>query len=48
VARDKVVPVDAAVADIPDGASLAVGGFGTCGLPTVLIEAPAGRSLVRR
>ena len=35
---DKVVtsPADA-VADIPDGASLAVGGFGLCGIPSVLI-----------
>ena len=40
MARDKVVPgAAAAVADVPDGASLAVGGFGTCGLPTVLIQA---------
>jgi 3-oxoacid CoA-transferase subunit A len=29
----------AAVADIPDGASLAVGGFGLCGIPLVLIQA---------
>jgi 3-oxoacid CoA-transferase subunit A len=28
-----------AVADIPDGASLAVGGFGLCGIPAVLISA---------
>ena len=28
-----------AVADIPDGARLAVGGFGLCGIPSVLIEA---------
>ena len=28
-----------AVADIPTGASLAVGGFGLCGIPHVLIEA---------
>ncbi len=37
---DKVVPdpVDA-VADIADGASLAVGGFGVCGVPETLIEA---------
>ena len=28
-----------AVADIPDGASLAVGGFGLCGVPIALIEA---------
>jgi 3-oxoacid CoA-transferase subunit A len=37
---DKVVAGAAeAVADIPDGASLAVGGFGLCGIPSVLIEA---------
>ncbi|MDT0165871.1 CoA transferase subunit A [Actinotalea sp. AC32] len=37
---DKVVPTAAeAVADIPDGASLAVGGFGLCGNPMGLIEA---------
>ncbi|MFJ7910407.1 CoA transferase subunit A [Kitasatospora sp. NPDC096204] len=37
---DKVVASAAqAVADIPDGASLAVGGFGLSGVPTVLIEA---------
>jgi 3-oxoacid CoA-transferase subunit A len=28
-----------AVADIPDGASLAVGGFGLCGVPSTLIKA---------
>lgn len=28
-----------AVADIPDNATLAVGGFGLCGIPSVLIEA---------
>ncbi|MGZ4608805.1 MAG: CoA transferase subunit A [Actinomycetes bacterium] len=28
-----------AVADVPDGASLAVGGFGLCGVPTELIRA---------
>ncbi|QNG38778.1 CoA transferase subunit A [Geodermatophilaceae bacterium NBWT11] len=40
MAVDKVLPDAAsAVADIPDGASLAVGGFGTCGLPTTLIQA---------
>jgi 3-oxoacid CoA-transferase A subunit len=37
---DKVVSSAAqAVADIPDGASLAVGGFGLCGIPSVLIAA---------
>jgi len=37
---DKVVTSAAeAVADIPDGATLAVGGFGLCGIPSVLIRA---------
>jgi 3-oxoacid CoA-transferase subunit A len=37
---DKVVASAAeAVADIPDGARLAVGGFGLCGVPSVLIDA---------
>ena len=37
----------AAVADIPDGASLAVGGFGLSGVPNVLIEALyAGKHLL--
>lgn len=37
---DKVMASAAeAVADIPQGASLAVGGFGLCGIPTVLIDA---------
>ncbi len=37
---DKVVLSAAeAVADVPDGASLAVGGFGLCGIPSVLIGA---------
>ena len=37
---DKVVPDAAqAVADIPSGASLAVGGFGLCGVPQALIQA---------
>jgi 3-oxoacid CoA-transferase subunit A len=34
-----VTSVAAAVADIPDGASLAVGGFGLCGVPIQLIAA---------
>jgi 3-oxoacid CoA-transferase subunit A len=37
---DKVVTSAAeAVSDIPDGATLAVGGFGLCGIPSVLIQA---------
>jgi 3-oxoacid CoA-transferase subunit A len=37
---DKVVGTAAeAVSDIPSGASLAVGGFGLCGIPSVLIQA---------
>jgi 3-oxoacid CoA-transferase subunit A len=37
---DKVVSSAAeAVADISSGSSLAVGGFGLCGIPSVLIQA---------
>lgn len=37
---DKVIRTPGeAVADIPDGATLAVGGFGLCGIPSVLIDA---------
>ncbi|UER53784.1 CoA transferase subunit A [Kineosporiaceae bacterium SCSIO 59966] len=37
---DKVVrTAQEAVADIPSGATLAVGGFGLCGIPSVLIQA---------
>jgi 3-oxoacid CoA-transferase subunit A len=37
---DKIVgSAAAAVADIPDGASIAVGGFGLCGIPAALIKA---------
>src|SRR5919199_958793 len=37
---DKVVPsAREAVADIPDGATLSVGGFGLCGVPVALIDA---------
>jgi 3-oxoacid CoA-transferase subunit A len=40
VTLDKLVAAPAtAVADIPDGASLAVGGFGLAGIPWFLIEA---------
>jgi 3-oxoacid CoA-transferase subunit A len=37
---DKVVATTAeAVADVTDGSSLAVGGFGLCGIPEALIAA---------
>jgi len=36
---DKVVTAAEAVSDIPDGASIAVGGFGVCGIPSTLIAA---------
>jgi 3-oxoacid CoA-transferase subunit A len=40
VTLDKVVgSAQEAVADIPSGSSLAVGGFGLCGIPMVLIHA---------
>ncbi len=40
VLMDKVVASAAeAVADIPSGATLSVGGFGLCGIPSVLIDA---------
>ncbi|MFC3850385.1 CoA transferase subunit A [Corynebacterium hansenii] len=40
MALDKTLPsAAAAVARIPDGASIAVGGFGLCGNPNVLIDA---------
>jgi acyl CoA:acetate/3-ketoacid CoA transferase alpha subunit len=39
---DKVIVTAAeAVADIPQGAAIACGGFGICGIPTVLIDALA-------
>jgi 3-oxoacid CoA-transferase subunit A len=37
---DKVVAsAEAAVSDVPDGTSIALGGFGLCGIPAVLIDA---------
>jgi 3-oxoadipate CoA-transferase alpha subunit len=37
---DKIVPsAAAAVADIPDGATVRIGGFGTAGMPSELIDA---------
>ncbi|MFC7879099.1 CoA transferase subunit A [Isoptericola sp. NPDC057391] len=38
-----VATAAAAVADVPDGATLAVGGFGLCGNPVALIEALLAR-----
>jgi 3-oxoacid CoA-transferase subunit A len=39
---NKIVPTAAAaVADIPSGAAVACGGFGLCGIPSVLIDALA-------
>jgi 3-oxoacid CoA-transferase subunit A len=43
---DKVVrSADEAVADLRDGASVAVGGFGLCGIPSVLIGAVHARGV---
>jgi 3-oxoacid CoA-transferase subunit A len=37
---NKLFPnADAAVADVPDGASIMVGGFGLCGIPEKLVDA---------
>lgn len=41
----KVTDVESAVADIGDGASLAVGGFGLCGIPMDLITALGSRGV---
>ncbi|WP_295639989.1 3-oxoacid CoA-transferase subunit A [uncultured Methylibium sp.] len=36
---DKICPsVEAALADVPDGATVMIGGFGTAGIPTQLID----------
>ena len=40
-----VVSPDVAVADIPDGATVLVGGFGYCGVPENLIAAIARRGI---
>jgi 3-oxoacid CoA-transferase subunit A len=43
---DKVIATAAeAVGDIPDGATLAAGGFGLCGIPSVLIDALVTRGV---
>ncbi|NHD17770.1 CoA transferase subunit A [Actinopolyspora halophila] len=45
---DKTVPsADEAVAEIPPGADLAVGGFGVCGVPTTLIDTIAEHGVDR-
>ncbi|MGW2520655.1 CoA transferase subunit A [Streptomyces sp. NPDC001617] len=45
---DKIVDsVAQAVADIPDGSTLAVGGFGLCGIPSTLIGALADAGTCR-
>ncbi|KAA0919178.1 CoA transferase subunit A [Dietzia sp. ANT_WB102] len=41
----KIMTAAQAVADIPDGASIAAGGFGLCGIPQILIEALAARDV---
>src|SRR5574338_1167314 len=42
---DKTHSAADAVADIPSGSSLAVGGFGVCGIPAVLIDALRDRGV---
>jgi len=43
---DKTMPsAAAAIADIPDGASIMIGGFGTAGMPVELIEALIARGV---
>ena len=37
----KIMTAAEAVADIPDGASIAAGGFGLSGIPQIVIEALA-------
>src|SRR3970282_2481774 len=37
---DKILPsLEAALADIPDGATIMIGGFGNAGMPSALIDA---------
>ena len=40
-----VASADAAVADIPDGATIMLGGFGLCGIPENLIDALVSRGV---
>src|ERR1700685_4446525 len=39
----RVAGADAAIANIPDGATILLGGFGLCGIPENLIEALRGK-----
>ena len=41
----KIMTAAEAVADIPDGASIAAGGFGLCGIPQIVIQALAARDV---
>ncbi|NLD85681.1 MAG: CoA transferase subunit A [Actinomycetales bacterium] len=41
----KLMTAAEAVADIPDGASIAAGGFGLCGIPQIVIQALAARDV---
>lgn len=41
----KITTAADAVADIPDGATLAVGGFGVCGIPQVLLQELSQRTV---
>lgn len=41
----KIMTAAEAVADIPDGASIAAGGFGLCGIPQIVISALAAREV---
>ncbi|HLI30658.1 MAG TPA: CoA-transferase, partial [Terriglobia bacterium] len=40
-----IASIDAATADIPDGASIMMGGFGLCGIPENLIDAVRRRGV---
>src|ERR1700744_2980841 len=43
--RKLVANADEAVSDIPDGATLMLGGFGLCGIPELLIAALVRKSV---
>ena len=43
---NKLYPnADAAIADVPDGATIVVGGFGLCGIPENLTDAVCRKGL---